>query len=99
MSAANGLTAKKSFLRSGWIKALGGFVGLVLFLSVIAYANSSRVIALVDDHFYEETLAACVMVFGSVASDRLTVELQTFCNVSMFTLAAQNQQRTADADE
>lgn len=99
MSAVNGLTARESFLRSGWIKALGGFVGLVLLLAVMAYVNSSRVIALVDDHFYEETLSACVVVFGWVASDRLTVELQTYCNVSMFTLAAQNQQRSAGTEK
>lgn len=99
MSAATGLTEKKSFLKSGWIKALGGLVGLVLFLLVMVYANASRVISLLDDHLYEETLATCVVVFGWIAPDRQKVELQTFCNVSMFILAAENLAETADAEE
>jgi hypothetical protein len=40
-----------------------------------------------------------VVVFGWVAPDRQKVVLQTFCNVSMFTIAAQNLQETADAEE
>tara|TARA_B100000768_G_scaffold8116_1_gene8572 strand:- start:406 stop:720 length:315 start_codon:yes stop_codon:yes gene_type:complete len=99
MLAANGSLETRSFLKSGWLKALGAVVGLVVFLSVIVYSNSSRVISLLDDHFYEETLATCVVVFGWVAPDRQKVVLQTFCNVSMFTIAAQNLQETADAEE
>lgn len=97
MSSSTDSIETRSFLRSGWLKGIGAVVGLMVFLSVMVYANSSRVIGLLDDHFYEETLATCVVVFGWVAPDRQKVELQTFCNVSMFTVAAQKLQESADA--
>jgi len=50
-----------------------------------------------DEHFYEETLATCVVVFGWVAPDRQKVELQTFCNVAMFTLAAKSLKELDDS--
>ena len=73
------------------------FCSSVFFL-VLAYANGSRIIVLVDEHFYEETFVVCVNVMSWIAPDRLKLELQTFCNVSMFTIAAEHQKAQHSQD-
>ena len=90
MSGTSDSAGKKSFLKSVWLIGFVAFIGSMLLLALVVYTNSSRVVVLLDEHFYEETLATCVVVFGWVAPDRQKVELQTFCNVAMFTLAAQS---------
>ncbi|MFQ3347146.1 MAG: hypothetical protein ACI8RT_000880 [Candidatus Azotimanducaceae bacterium] len=99
MSATSDTAPKKSFLQSVWLRGFAIFIGLLLVLAAMLYANSSRVIVMLDDHFYEETLATCVLVFGWVAPDRQKVVLQTFCNVSMFTLAAQSLSAIDETEE
>ena len=99
MSVTSEPAPKKSFLSSAWLKGFAGFVSLLLFLAIVIYANTSRVVVLLDEHLYEETLTICVVVFGWVAPDRQKVELQTFCNVAMFTLAEQSQNELDGAEK
>ena len=97
MSGTSDSAGKKSFLKSVWLKGFVAFIGSMLLLALVVYTNSSRVVVLLDEHFYEETLATCVVVFGWVAPDRQKVELQTFCNVAMFTLAGQSIKELDDS--
>ena len=98
MSATSKALSKKPFLQRAWVKVVGVFFALVIFFLVLAYANGSRIIVLVDEHFYEETLVVCVNVMSWIAPDRLKLELQTFCNVSMFTIAAEHQKAQQSQD-
>lgn len=52
------------------------------------YLARDSIVRILDAHFYEPTLAACVTTTRLLAPERLDIELRSFCNVSMITLVA-----------
>ena len=53
-----------------------------------SYVGRDSIVRILDQHFYEPTLAVCVATARLLAPERLDIELRSFCNVSMITLVA-----------
>jgi hypothetical protein len=83
--------AKKSFFKSIWLKVIGLILALLLIICLLIYVNLTRVILVLDEYFYEETLVVCTEILGWVAPERQSIELRSFCNVAMLTLAARHE--------
>ena len=57
------------------------------------YVGRDSIVRILDQHFYEPTLAVCVATARLLAPERLDIELRSFCNVSMITLVAKLDER------
>ena len=53
------------------------------------YLGRDGLVRMLDQHFYESTLSACVAGAGLLAPDRLAIELRSFCNIAMVTRASE----------
>ena len=53
------------------------------------YVGRDGLVRMLDQHFYESTLAVCVASMGVLAPDRLPIELRSFCNIAMVTRVAE----------
>ena len=53
-----------------------------------SYFGRHGLVRVLDQHAYEPTLAACVAVLELVERQRLEIELRSYCNVHMVTMAA-----------
>ena len=64
-----------------------------------SYVGRDSIVRILDQHFYEPTLAVCVATTRLLAPGRLDIELRSFCNVSMITLVANlDEQDTQTSD-
>ena len=64
-----------------------------------SYVGRDSIVRILDQHFYEPTLVACVATARLLAPERLDIELRSFCNVSMITLVANlDEQETQTSD-
>ena len=64
-----------------------------------SYVGRDSIVRLLDQHFYEPTLAVCVATARLLAPERLDIELRSFCNVSMITLVAKLDEQDAQTSD
>lgn len=68
----------------GWQKVI-----LCLILVVLTgYVGRDSIVRGVDQYAYEPALSVCASVLGLMESDRLEIELRSYCNVHMVGMAA-----------
>ena len=67
------------------------FLVPVVFVGAL-YLGRGNIVRAIDAYFYEPVLAACVSVTGFWSSDRLQIELQSFCNVSMIMIVTEAEE-------
>ena len=76
---------------------------IVLLVVVIllggSYVGRDSIVRILDQHFYEPTLAVCVATARLLAPERLDIELRSFCNVSMITLVAKLDEQDAQTSD
>jgi hypothetical protein len=68
----------------GWQKLVLGLVVAV----VVGYLGRDGIVRTVDQYAYEPMLSVCTSALGLMESDRLEIELRSYCNVHMIGIAA-----------
>ena len=63
------------------------------------YFSRDALVRTLDAHYYEPTLRVCVKAMGWIAPDRLDIELQAFCNVTMVTVASRAHGEEAQSSD